>query len=260
MIKNKTHFANSETPQQYDAIGRRYNLIKQTPQGEVERASVEHEIGDVEGLRVLDLACGAGFYTKLLREWGASYAVGVDISPKMIEAAKEIHASDQHINFYVGDCGSPDFQLGDVDNEQFDVVFAGWLFNYAASEAELKNMFTNVYRYLKPDGRGRLVTIIPNPDKDGNQLVKDYYGIDQAPIAQAEHAWNVRTTLHTADEPISMETYRIKRPLLERCATEAGLKDLTLSGPSFPQDERDKEGYWDRYKKSPLVTVFKATT
>src|SRR3989304_6179636 len=45
-------------------------------------------IGDLAGKRVLDAGCGEGYNTRLLARSGASM-VGVDISRKMIEYARE---------------------------------------------------------------------------------------------------------------------------------------------------------------------------
>jgi len=44
-------------------------------------------IGDVRGLRVLDLACGQGLVSRALAEAGASEVVGVDSSAAMLEIA-----------------------------------------------------------------------------------------------------------------------------------------------------------------------------
>ncbi len=43
--------------------------------------------GDVEGLRVLDLGCGQGWFTRQLAGQGA-HAIGVDISPEMLGHAR----------------------------------------------------------------------------------------------------------------------------------------------------------------------------
>jgi toxoflavin synthase len=41
---------------------------------------------------VLDLACGEGFYTRLLRQTGAGRVVGVDLSAGMIALARQEEA------------------------------------------------------------------------------------------------------------------------------------------------------------------------
>jgi 2-polyprenyl-3-methyl-5-hydroxy-6-metoxy-1,4-benzoquinol methylase len=49
-------------------------------------------VGALAGQRVLDLACGFGFYTRLLKQRGAAQVLGVDLSPEMIRLAnREAH-------------------------------------------------------------------------------------------------------------------------------------------------------------------------
>lgn len=45
--------------------------------------------GNLKGKRVLDIACGEGLGTGLLRRWGAAAVIGVDISAETIKAANE---------------------------------------------------------------------------------------------------------------------------------------------------------------------------
>lgn len=68
-------------PPVYDAIGGQYQDVKDLPSALAERAGVLVACGDVTGLDVLDLACGTGFYTRILRSSGARRVVGVDVSP-----------------------------------------------------------------------------------------------------------------------------------------------------------------------------------
>lgn len=48
----------------------------------------------VAGRRVLDIACGVGYGSALLREAGASSVLGVDLSPEAIGYANEHYAGD----------------------------------------------------------------------------------------------------------------------------------------------------------------------
>lgn len=58
-------------------------------------------LGDLQGLHVLDLACGQGFFTRALAGAGAHMA-GQDISPELIEKAKRLSQElPQPIAYYV---------------------------------------------------------------------------------------------------------------------------------------------------------------
>jgi len=72
----------------YDTIGEKYLLVKEIPTAIAERSNLHAAVSPhVNGARVLDLACGTGYYSKLLLEWGASSVLGVDLSAAMIEVA-----------------------------------------------------------------------------------------------------------------------------------------------------------------------------
>ena len=49
-------------------------------------------IGDPTGKDVLDVACGEGFYSRLIRQRGAAKVVGVDLSAGMVELARKQEA------------------------------------------------------------------------------------------------------------------------------------------------------------------------
>ncbi len=69
----------------YDAVAKEYKRSKLAPwRTYIERYSLLKLLGKVRGKSVLDLACGEGFYSRLVRERGAARVVGVDLSSGMI--------------------------------------------------------------------------------------------------------------------------------------------------------------------------------
>lgn len=79
----------TEQGAQYDHIGSKYDEYAQTATlKRAESYTVLRMVGPLEGTRVLDLACGFGFYTRLLKQEGAAQVVGVDLSPEMIRLAR----------------------------------------------------------------------------------------------------------------------------------------------------------------------------
>ena len=70
------------------------------------------------GKRVLDIACGEGYGSWFLKEWGAREVVGVDISADAIDAAKN-RFSREGVSFLVGDaCRAQDF----LEHASFDLI------------------------------------------------------------------------------------------------------------------------------------------
>lgn len=69
----------------YDPIAEQYKRSKEAPwRTHVECFTLLETIGPLEGLSVLDVACGEGFYTRLLRHRGAARMAGVDLSGQAV--------------------------------------------------------------------------------------------------------------------------------------------------------------------------------
>jgi SAM-dependent methyltransferase len=74
-------------------------------------------VGDVRGLRVLDLACGQGLVSRALAEAGASQVVGVDSSAAMLEIAVG-HGGPITLRYVLDDTQV----LSSLDDASFDAV------------------------------------------------------------------------------------------------------------------------------------------
>jgi toxoflavin synthase len=75
----------TEPAAQYDHIGNTYDEDARTATlKRTERYTFLRIVGLLDRKRVLDLACGFGFYTQLLKQYGAAQVIGVDISPEML--------------------------------------------------------------------------------------------------------------------------------------------------------------------------------
>ena len=133
----------------YDGIAREYQASKLQPwRTHIERYTLQRLTGDVRGSRTLDLACGEGYYTRLLCRLGADPVVGVDLSQAMIDLARAQETADPlGIRYFVDDARSVD--QGPVA----DLVFAAYLLNYAKDYAELLAMCEAIARNLRPGGR-----------------------------------------------------------------------------------------------------------
>ena len=69
----------------YDRIAREYQESKRLPfRSALEAYTLLQLLGDVQGATVYDLACGDGFYTRQIKQAGATNVTGVDISSEMI--------------------------------------------------------------------------------------------------------------------------------------------------------------------------------
>lgn len=92
----------------YDPIAEQYQRSKQQPwRGHIEAFTLTGLIGDPAGKAVIDIACGDGFYTRMIRQRGAAKVTGVDLSEKMVGLARASEAQQRlGIDYIVGDGGT----------------------------------------------------------------------------------------------------------------------------------------------------------
>ncbi len=106
----------------------------------------------VEDKDVLDMACGAGYGTKLLKEAGAKSVDGVDISPEIINYARTRYAVGG-INFFVSDA------IKYTSNKKYDVIVS---FETIEHIQDYKALLNNFFRLLGEDG----LLIISSPNRE----------------------------------------------------------------------------------------------
>jgi ubiquinone/menaquinone biosynthesis C-methylase UbiE len=109
------------------------------------------------GLSILDLGCGEGYCARTMSDGGAAEVHGIDVSERMIQAAKtEEKRSPRRIRYEQGDATN----LEAIQDASYDRVLAMFLFNYLDVEAT-KRCMTEVARVLRPGGR--FVFAVPHP-------------------------------------------------------------------------------------------------
>ncbi|UOQ93121.1 methyltransferase domain-containing protein [Halobacillus shinanisalinarum] len=92
---------------------------------------------------VLDLGCGFGWHCRFAREQKASSVVGVDISEKMLQKAR--NETDDPAISYV------QMPIEDIEfsKSQFDIVISSLVFHYIES---FEVICKKVHRFLRPGG------------------------------------------------------------------------------------------------------------
>jgi len=109
-------------------------------------------LGDVVGRRVLDAGCGDGYLARFLAGRGAR-VTGIDISPRLIEAARGMDPAGQ-ISYRVADLTRPLPGLADA----FDAVASCLVLN---DLRDYRGFAATLGAVLKPGGR--LVLAFNNP-------------------------------------------------------------------------------------------------
>lgn len=130
----------------YDAIADFYAGRTGDDVADPATAALLDLVGDVSGLRVLDLACGHGRVARELADRGAR-VVGIDVSRALLEKARAAERARPRAIVYVHEDVSAPAAL---DGEHFDAVVC----NYGLSDIDdLDGALATVTRALVPGGR-----------------------------------------------------------------------------------------------------------
>ncbi|HUF91611.1 MAG TPA: class I SAM-dependent methyltransferase [Candidatus Limnocylindria bacterium] len=186
----------------YDPIAEQYKRSKATPwRTDVECFTLMQTMGPVQGLSVLDVACGEGFYTRLLRHQGAARMTGVDLSEGMVALARRQEAAAPlGIDYVVGDGRALDLP------DRYDLVVAAYLLNYGSTRAQLDAMCSSIARCLRPGGR--FVTVNSNPALDFTAAPSyRQYGFETTVAGPWRAGAPITWTFFLEDGAFSIENY-----------------------------------------------------
>lgn len=223
---------------QYDAIGSKYAVFKELWTSIMEeenlKKAVSPYLSKTTKPRVLDLACGTGFYSKKLIDWGADYVLGVDLSSSMVNAAQDMLSKEDKyagkISFEVGNA----IDLRKVqDEELFDIVLGAWLLNYASSLDEMTNMFHSIAANLR-DG-GVFVGLTPAPAEDVDEMARWWTEVQTKlppdfPLEilyyeklSSGEGWKTEVGNVAGGERVSFRNFHLKQSVYEESARRADM-------------------------------------
>jgi len=235
----------------YDPIAEQYKRSKQQPwRTFVECFTLMNLVGEPQGMHVLDVACGEGFYTRMLRQRGASRVTGVDLSAGMIELAQRQEAAHQlGINYIVGDAR----QLPEAG--AYDLAVAAYLLNYAQTREELQAMCDGIARSLKPGGRFVTVNCSPTLDFPAAPSFRKY-GFETSVVGPWQEGAPIKWTFHLEDGSFDIENYHLDTAIHEAAFRKAGFREVRwhrseLSPGGLQSFDRD---FWSSLLDFPPIT------
>ena len=236
---------------QYDSIALDYQEIAAgVPLREPEWHSLRLRLGDLAGLSVLDLACGDGMGTRLLKRWGAGRVVGVDISPQMIALARQQEdAQPLGIEYRVADAAT----LGTVG--PFDRVTASYFLHYARDREQLLRMVRTIYDNLAPGqtfvGSNANPLQPPRPVIDQRKYGLRYRLVDES----LREGSTLRATLFLGEHTVEFDFYWLPWEAYEEAFRAVGFRSWKIEPYLIPpgSEQRYGEGFWDEYVALPSV-------
>ena len=127
----------SSTLEAYERWASLYPPVAHNPLMRAEQRAMLEVLPNVEGRRVLDLACGSGRFSHLLRQANAAQVVALDLCVPMLEqvaAASRVRASMMQLPF---------------QSAVFDAVISGLAVGHAT---DIHQWMSEVARVLRPAG------------------------------------------------------------------------------------------------------------
>lgn len=241
---------------QYDAIAEAYRDSKQLPfRRAIEHHTLFETLGDVAGMKVLDLACGTGFYARLLKRAGAAAVTGVDISAEMIRLAEQEEAGDPLGCSYV--CSD----VADFAPEPgaADLVVAMYLLHYAQTAEKLVRFLRVCHDALRPGGR--IVGFNDNvmhPPRGTESWSR--YGIEKiGPLTAPNEGDPIRYRLTNPDGgQVEFNNFFLRPETYDDAFRRTGFRGFRWLGVALEPGERNNP-FWDDFLARPPVIAFAAT-
>jgi len=99
---------------------------------------------DLHGKKILDIGCGMGQHAKQYSDMGAESVLGIDISEKMLDYAKEHNGAD---NISYKRMAMEDIETID---QKFDLITSSLVFDYIE---DFEGLMVKIHTLLKEDGK-----------------------------------------------------------------------------------------------------------
>lgn len=256
----------SVTNTQYEKVAAKYEASLQIPVRRCDTTNFLKAVEPIQGMKVLDLATGTGYFARAMAKMGAAHVTGVDVSKAMLEIAGRVTADDHHHPLIPP--GVVDYEIGDVFNKlslascpeaSCDLVTGIWCLNYAGDRDMMRRAWENIAHFLKPGGK--FVGIVPDSSFP-SWLTEDevYYGFSCKYINEVKDGCVVKITLHAKDQPVSFQAFMLDEVVFRNAAEEVGMVEITIEDPKIMPDFEgvEDEEYWNRFLAKPLFKVMTA--
>lgn len=222
-------------PNQYDADAEQFaaHMERQPYNVLYERPATRELIGDVAGLSVLDVACGAGALAEDLIASGAR-VVGSDASQRMLDLAGPRVGPD--VELHHQDCSDPFAWANDAS---FDLVVMALAYHYVNDHA---SFLQEMHRVLRPDGS--FVISTHHPTDDFRRLGGSYFSTELN-----TDVWGTGTPVVSWRMPLTVMTdqFRDAGFLIERIVEPRPLPEMAAQDPEV----------FDKLERCPAFILFR---
>lgn len=241
----------------YDPIATQYKQFRQQNIYSiylyVETYTYLHKLGDISGKSILDLGCGEGIHSRNFKKNGAVRVVGVDISPKMIELAREQEAKEPlGIEYIVSDM----CELGTIDS--FDLVGAAFSINHAQTKDQLRQMCQTIYDNLKPGGQFVALNNNVALSPESYKRIEKYGYYRNTNLSNFQDGMAIPSLAFDVNgEQIVIDDYYLNQETYEWAFKEVGFKTVNWYKPMISPEGIEKFGpdYWQDLLDNPPMRL-----
>lgn len=234
--------------EQYDSIAEEYSKMLNPTKEYVLIPTFKALIGPVKDKSALDLACGDGFFTRILANLKTKETLGIDYSTELIKIAIQLENQQKlGITYKVDDALTLKLQ------KQFDLITAVYLLNYCKSITELELVCKNIFTHLAENGLFLAITINPllkpMPDFEYGRRFTSLTG--QESFKDKDQ---VKTEIQEEGKvPFEFISYYWSKETYELCFSRAGFKSLNWVNVFISKDGIRKYGrrYWQKFIENP---------
>ncbi|XP_032688155.1 juvenile hormone acid O-methyltransferase-like [Odontomachus brunneus] len=177
------------------------NPVKYTQTNNLSHSGVQHLLHEFEEelLRMsgkcIDIGCGPGDvtrYTLLPALHPNAVVIGTDMSEAMIGHAKELHADEERLEFEILDIQAK--HLPEKHVSEYDHVFTFHVLHWCA---DMRQVFENIYRLLRPGGTMLILTVLSHDAFD----ILHELSQDNRYTSYIKHANNFIPIFHNSGHP-----------------------------------------------------------
>ena len=207
--------------------------------------------GDVRGKRVLDLGCGAGFFSRELAIRGGC-VTGLDNAPTQIERARSLSGGSLYIE--------RDIFLGGLPAA--DLIIAPYVANYARDTQELLRLFVAASLSL-PRG-GRLILAMDDPVPTVGECFDPRFGFTKKLVHADQQGIDgalIWVDLYREEQQLcSLHARYVCPRTIGRLLAQAGFCNIRRHRPTISQKGKKMfgKGFWDRFVQNSSLMYLSA--
>lgn len=197
-----------EIRQRFDSDVERFSNLSTGQQATVDAPLILDLVSQVAaanvapGGHILDLGCGAGNFTLSVLERVSSLdCVLVDLSQPMLDRARQRVSAATAGAVQTIQC---DMRTLAFDDNTFDVIVAAAVLHHLRDDADWQEMFSRLYRWLRPNGVLLVADLVVFDDATVNDLMWGRYAKYLESIAGEQYREKVFDYIDQEDSPRSL--------------------------------------------------------